>query len=311
MHQLTVLPKHYPIVGKYFLLAIDEFLGGTSDPSMLNVWSIVYKMIADIFINIEKKLYNQLGAKNEQGFLPFTILEKEIIANGPIVAFTFERSDGKPLLQYHSGQYITLRIKKDGHYSLVHPFDGKTYRIAMKQEFDHELKGIVSNEMINHSKVGDIVSISLPAGSYTFINNARDYLFIAGGIGITVLVSMILDLHQQNKSDRITLIHSVIKEDQAAFSDQMRAILPENRFHLLVQSKHLLQGVIRQSIKPETQVYLCGSVVFMNKSQEYLAQCGHPSTQIHVEAYQPSLSLLQDAVKNQSNLVLWYHYCNK
>ena len=260
MHQLTVLPKHYPIVGKYFLLAIDEFLGGTSDPSMLNVWSTVYKMIADIFINIEKKLYNQLGAKNEQGF---------------------------------------------------HPFDGKTYRIAMKQEFDHELKGIVSNEMINHSKVGDIVSISLPAGSYTFINNARDYLFIAGGIGITVLVSMILDLHQQNKSDRITLIHSVIKEDQAAFSDQMRAILPENRFHLLVQSKHLLQGVIRQSIKPETQVYLCGSVVFMNKSQQYLAQCGHPSTQIHVEAYQPSLSLLQDAVKNQSSLVLWYHYCNK
>ena len=302
----TVLPKHYPIVGKYFLLAIDEFLGGTSDPNMLNAWSTVYKMIADIFIDIEKKLYSELGEQSEQGFLSFTIFKKEIIASGPIVAFTFERSDGKPLRQYHTGQYITLRIKKDGHYhmrhySLVQPFDGKTYRIAIKQEFDHEPKGIVSTEMINHSKVGDIISISLPAGSYMLMNNARDYLFIAGGIGITVLGSMILDLHQQNKSDRITLIHCVIKEDQAAFADQMRVILPENRFHLLVQSRHLLQGVIQQSIKPETQVYLSGSVVFMNKSQEYLAQCKHPSTQIHIEAYQPSLSLVQNAVKNQFN----------
>lgn len=302
----TVLPKHYPIVGKYFLLAIDEFLGGTSDPNMLNAWSIIYKMITDIFINIEKKLYNELGDKNEQGFLPFTILKKEIIANGPIVAFTFERADGKQLHQYHSGQYITLRINKDGHYhmrhySLVQPFDGKTYRIAIKQAIDHEPKGIVSNEIINNTQVGDIISISLPAGSYTLMNNAEDYLFIAGGIGITVLSSMILDLHQQNKSDRVTLIHCVTEEDQAAFADQMRAILPGNQFHLLIQSKHLLQEVIRQSIKPETQVYLCGSVVFMNKSQEYLTQCGHPSTQIHVEAYLPSLSLLQNAVKNQSN----------
>lgn len=306
-HRATiVLPKHYPIVGKYLLLAIDEFLGGTSDSSMLNAWSTVYKIIADIFINIETKLYEQLGDKHEQGFLPFTIIDKEIIASGPIVAFTFERTDGKNLISYHSGQYITLRIKKNGHYhirhySLVQPFDGKTYRIAIKQEIDHEPKGIVSNEVINNSNIGDIISISLPAGSYALMNNAKDYLFIAGGIGITVLSSMILDLHQQNKSEIVTLIHCVIKEDQAAFADQMRAILPENQYHLLVQSRHLLQGVIQKTIKPDTHVYLCGSVVFMTKTQEYLAQCEHPSSQIHIEAYQPSLSLLQDAVKNQSN----------
>jgi nitric oxide dioxygenase len=299
-----VLPKHYPIVGKYLLLAIDEFLGGTGDPSILNAWSAAYKMLATNFINIEKKMYNELGDKHEQGFIPFTIINKETIASRT-VAFTFERSDGGKLQDYQSGQYLTLRIKKDGlyhirHYSLIEPFNGKTYRIAIRQEIDHEPKGIVSNELIDNYKEGDIVSVSLPAGSYTLINDAKHHLFIAGGIGITVLSSMIQDLHQQNKSDIITLIHSVSKEDQAAFADQMRTILPENQYYILLQSKHLLQGIIEKTLTPETHVYLCGSIIFMNKVEEYLAQCGHPTSQIHIEAYQPSLSLIKDAVKNQS-----------
>jgi len=299
-----VLPKHYPIVGKYLLLAIDEFLGGTGDPSILNAWSAAYKMLATTFINIEKKMYNELGDKHEQGFIPFTIINKETIASR-IVAFTFERSDGGKLQDYQSGQYLTLRIKKDGlyhirHYSLIEPFNGKTYRIAIRQEIDHEPKGIVSNELIDNYKEGDIVSVSLPAGSYTLINDAKHHLFIAGGIGITVLSSMIQDLHQQNKSDIVTLIHSVAKEDQAAFADQMRTILPENQYYILLQSKHLLQGIIEKTLTPETHVYLCGSIIFMNKVEEYLALCGHPTSQIHIEAYQPSLSLIKDAVKNQS-----------
>jgi nitric oxide dioxygenase len=302
----TVLPKHYPILGKYLLLAIDEFLGGTGDPNMLNAWSAVYKIITGIFIDIEKKLYNELGSKQEQGFIPFTIIDKEIIASGPIVAFTFERSDGGNLHHYHSGQYITLRIKKDDlyhnrFYSLIQPFDGKTYRIAVKQEIDHQPKGIVSNEIINNYKKGDIVSISLPAGSYALINDAKHHLFLADGIGITVLGCMILDLHKQNKSDTVTLIHCVPTEDHAAFANQMREILPENQYYLLLQDKQLLQGTIEQTLTPETHVYLCGSVPFMNKAEDYLTQCGHPPSQIHMEAYQPSLSLLKNAVKNQSN----------
>jgi nitric oxide dioxygenase len=301
-----VLPKHYPILGKYFLLAIDEFLGGTGDPEMLNAWSVAYKMITSIFIGIEKKLYNELGNKHEQGFIPFTIINKEIIANGPIVAFTFERADGGKLHDYHSGQYLTLRIKKDGlyhirYYSLTQPFDGKTYRIAIKQELDHEPKGIVSNEFINNYKKGDIVSASLPAGSYTLIENAKHHLFIAGGIGITVLSAMIQDLHKQNKSDITTLIHCVLTEGHAAFADQMRSILPENQYYLLVQSKQILQETIQKTLTLKTHVYLCGSVPFMNKVEDYLAEYGHPSSQIHIEAYQPSLSLIKDAVKNQSN----------
>ncbi|CAF3917115.1 unnamed protein product, partial [Rotaria sp. Silwood1] len=39
------------------------------------------------------------------------------------------------------------------------------------------------------------------------VENARCHLFIAGGIGITVLSSLIKELHKQGKSNSATLIH--------------------------------------------------------------------------------------------------------
>jgi nitric oxide dioxygenase len=248
-----------------------------------------------------------LGAdERDKGFITFTIVKKEKVANGPIVAFTFERRDGGKMKPYHPGQYLTLRIKKGNyfhnrHYSLVQPFDGKTYRIAIKQEIDQEPKGVVSNEIINNYKEGDQILGTLPAGTFTLIENAKYHLFIAGGIGITVLSSLIQELNKQSKSNTATLIHCVPTEVHAAFASQMRGILPRNQYHLLLQGKRLLQGLVQSTVKPDTHVYVCGSSSFINKVEDYLAECGHPSTHIHMEAFRPSLSLIKNAVKDQSN----------
>ncbi|CAF3748165.1 unnamed protein product [Rotaria sordida] len=303
---LTVLPEHYPIVGKYLLEAIAEFLGEKATSEILDAWSATYNIIATIFIDLEKQLYHELGPnERDKGFISLTIIKKEKVASGPIVSLTLERYDGGKMHNYHPGQYITLRIKKGNyfhnrHYSLIQPFDGKTYRIAIKQEHDCEPKGIVSNEIINNYKEGSTILATLPAGTFMLVENASHHLFIAGGIGITVLSSLIQELHKQGKSNSVTLIHCVATESHAAFSNQLRSILPRNQYHLLLQGRHLLQGLIHEIVKPDTHVYLCGSVPFMNKVEDYLAQYGHPSSQIHTEAFRPSLSLIKNAVKDQS-----------
>ena len=298
----TVLPEHYPIVGKYLLVAIDEFLGGMGDTNILNAWSVAYNILARMLIDAEKQLYDELGDPAEQGFIPFIIAKKETIASGPIVSFTFERQDGKGLRKYHAGQYITVCMKKGGlqhlrHYSLIQPFDGMHYCIAIKHENERQPKGIVSTELIEKYREGDRVLISLPAGTFGLASDAQQHLFIAGGIGITVLASLILDLAQEGKADSATLIHCVSSENHAAFATQMRSILPHDQYHLLVQSKQHLFGIIERVITPDTHVYLCGSDALMDRIEEYLTQQGHPPSQIHIEAYQPSLSLVKNAVK--------------
>ncbi|CAF4423347.1 unnamed protein product, partial [Adineta steineri] len=81
----------------------------------------------------------------------------------------------------------------------------------------------------------------------------------------------------------------------------MRSILNPNQYHLLLQGRYLLQNLINDIIKQDTHVYICGSTSFMNKVQDYIIECNHPMSHIHTEAFRPSLSLIKNAVKNQSN----------
>lgn len=52
-----VKSEHYPIVGKNLLLAIKEVLGDTATYEVLEAWGKAYEVIAEIFIDVEKKLY--------------------------------------------------------------------------------------------------------------------------------------------------------------------------------------------------------------------------------------------------------------
>ena len=305
---LRVLPEHYPIVGENLLKAIKIFLADQATQEILDAWKAAYIIIADVFIKIEQQLYQELGSdERDKDFLPFTIIQKEIVANGPIIALTLTRSDHGELHPYQPGQYLTIRIKKDGrfhnrHYSLIEPYNGKTYRIAIKAEIDHEPKGIVSSEIIDHYQQGDQILASFPAGTFTLIPNANHHLFIAGGIGITVLSAMIEQLYLDGKSDQVILIHCVSTKEHAAFTEHLQSILPhENQYRLLTQNQRLDRQMLKEILRNETEVYLCGSIRFLNQIENLLDQCVHPSSQIHIEAFQPSLSAIK-GVKDTSTI---------
>lgn len=303
---LKIEAEHYPIVGKYLLIAIREFLGDKATDEIIDAWAAAYGIIAQIFIDAEKKLYDELGPdERDKGFVPFTIVKKEQIASGPIVALTLKRNDGGKMHSYHPGQYITLQVKKNGylnnrHYSLLEPFDGSTYHVAIKDEIDTEPKGVVSTEIIDNYREGDTIYASFPAGTFQLEEKAQEHLFIAGGIGITVLSSLIHQLEQAGKASTATLIHCAASEEHAAFANEMKKILTDKRYHLLIGNEKLDEKTLKQVLTGPTHVYLCGSLGFMNSIEDLLKECGHPDDQIHVEAFQPSLSIIRGAVKDQS-----------
>lgn len=55
----NVKPEHYPIVGKNLLIAIKEVLGDAATDEVLNAWGEAYEVIAKVFIDIEKEIYEQ------------------------------------------------------------------------------------------------------------------------------------------------------------------------------------------------------------------------------------------------------------
>jgi nitric oxide dioxygenase len=300
---ITVKPEHYPTVGKYLMKAIKDYLGDKATPELMAAWQGVYDLIAETFIKLEKKLYDDLGTdERDKGFAIFTVLKNEPIASGPIYSVTLEREDGGKLWSYHPGQYITLRIEKNGvlhhgHYPLVEPFNGYTYTIAFKAGKDLDQNIIVSHDLIHNHPVGSSVLVSPPAGSFALAKDGKSHLFISGGIGITSFMSMIEALNQQGKAASASVIQCVRSTNHAAFAGKLHQLLPKHQYVILTQEEPISKDHFEGKIKPDTHVYIAGSEVFLSMVENALAGISHPKSQIHVRSIEPTLRILESIGK--------------
>jgi nitric oxide dioxygenase len=297
---ILVKPEHYPIVGKYLLQAIKEFLGNKATPELMAAWQGLYDLIAATFIKQEKELYAKLGNnESDKGFVAFTVTKKEQIASGPIFSFKLERQDNGKLFDYFPGQYVTLRIEKNGilhhgHYPLVEPFNGHTYTIAAKPGNDLEQNSIVSEELIFNRTVGSTVLVSAPAGSFRLASNAKSHLFISGGIGVSNMLPLIQELNQQGKAASATLIQCVRTEGHAAYAATLQKILPKDQYIILTQEEPISKSHLEGKLNSDTHVYLAGSEAFLAMADNALASFNVPKSQLHVRSIEPTLRLLKE-----------------
>ncbi|CAF0884576.1 unnamed protein product [Rotaria sordida] len=290
-----VTPDQYPVVNKYLLQAIKENLGDKATPEVVAAWQALLDLMAQTFIKREKELYAQLG--EDKGFVSFSVTKKEQIASGPTYTFTLSRQDGKKLWPHTAGQYITIRIEKDGvlhhgHYVPVESTDGNTYVIACRQGHDDQ-NTIVSEELIRNRAVGGTVLVSAPAGSFGLVNDAKHHLFVSGGIGITFLMGMINELNKQGQSASVTVVQCAQTEDRAAFADKLRNTLAKGQYLLLTKEQQISKSHLQDKLKPDTHIYVSGSETFLDTANRIINELSHPRSHVHIKSVEPTLGLLK------------------
>lgn len=59
-----IMPEHYPIVGESIIQAIKEVLGDAATDEVIQGWSEAYQFLADLLIEAEKNLREELAAKD-------------------------------------------------------------------------------------------------------------------------------------------------------------------------------------------------------------------------------------------------------
>jgi len=73
--------------------------------------------------------------------------------------------------------------------------------------------------------VGAAVDVEQPKGDFLLPEETdRHYVFIAGGIGITVFRCMLLYIAEEKLSHRVTLVYSNRDRESAAFLDELREL---------------------------------------------------------------------------------------
>lgn len=127
--------------------------------------------------------------------LAVTLSARTTIASG-IVQFEFTAQNDVELPEAEAGAHIRIQVPngEERQYSLCQgPDTTDRYIIVVKYEADG--KG-GSRSLIDDSQVGDHFMISAPINDFPLTGNPSRYVFIAGGIGITPLYSMIQTLIQ-------------------------------------------------------------------------------------------------------------------
>ncbi|NDP48151.1 MAG: NO-inducible flavohemoprotein [Sulfuriferula multivorans] len=307
---LQVAPEHYPIVGKYLLEAIQDHLGLESDHPVLGAWAEAYAQLAGIFIKTEEDIYSDNAMKpgGWRGFRPFVISDIRDEASG-IKSVYLQAEDGQPIADFEPGQYLGIKVKVPGHeydeirqYSLSNAPGKNHYRITVKAESmppNHE--GKVSN-FLHSAQSGDQVWVQPPTGVFTIKHSDRELVLIAGGVGITPLLSMLLHRIEtgEDVSD-LVFIHCCRDQAHHVMEEELRRLSAQHGFNYYVSyetssgADH--QGYLDQTVlskwltQPDADVYFCGPKPFMAAVNTQLLQMGIRDEQLHYEVFGPGTRL--------------------
>ena len=216
--------------------------------------------------------------------IPLKLARAEPVARG-IQLFELRDPAGAALPEFSAGAHLTLRtpcglLRK---YSLCNdPAERDRYVIAVKR--DENGRG-GSIDLVDHAKVGDGIEVSPPENAFPLSPGAKNFIFIAGGIGITPIMSMIRHLATTGLA-RFTLYYLTRDAASSAFLQELSAVELKG----MVKVHHDggdpdkafdLWPVLE---KPgAAQVYCCGPRPLMDAVRD---MSGHwPRAQVHFESF--------------------------
>ena len=170
----------------------------------------------------------------------------EVVQETPTVrTFVLEPADQARPLAYSAGQHLTLLVDIDGTthrrcYSFsTSPASGDRPAITVKRDPG----GLVSRFLHERVRTGDTLAATEPTGPFTLDTDAalsRTVVFVAGGVGITPLVSLAETLLRREPASRALLLCGNRSEEEIIFRRRLAAL--ESAFGGRLEVRHALDS---------------------------------------------------------------------
>jgi vanillate O-demethylase ferredoxin subunit len=208
--------------------------------------------------------------------------EAETINSYELVAPT-----GGDLVPFTAGSHIDLHLSNGviRSYSLVND-QSERNRFVIAVNKDAASRG--GSSLIHETlRAGDLITVSHPKNNFALQENAAHSILIAGGIGITPLLSMIRRLGALGRS--FELYYAARTRSAAAFLDELNALncnTPAKvhlHFDQELSSRVLDLPAIVNAASADAHLYCCGPVTMLEAFEA--ATAGRPSEQVHVEYF--------------------------
>jgi len=220
-------------------------------------------------------------------------------------SFVFEAADGSPLPAPLPGQFVVVRMSREGglppllrNYSISAYLDDKAYRISVKRD-----AGEGSQYLHDHIGAGSFVGLSAPRGVFTLGDDALPVVLLSAGIGITPVLAMLRSLAATSSKRAVWWAHGARDGADQAFKDEAHALLahlPQSRslvfYSQPAESDELglqydqrgrltIAAVQAMGAPKDAHFYLCGPTAFMEQLQADLKAWGVTDAHVHSEAF--------------------------
>lgn len=201
-----------------------------------------------------------------------------------VMEFVLEPVDMDELPAWTPGAHIGVRLPDgtDRQFSLSgDPADRSVYRIAVLLERDGRGGSIWLHDEID---VGSELEILSPRNNFS-LQPAESYQLVAGGIGITPLLPMILQLQADGAQWHLTYLGR--SKSTMAFIDELEAYGERVTF-VPTDETERWDVAARVSEMQDCAIYACGPERLL-KALETAHDNNSASTQLHVERFTPRL----------------------
>jgi vanillate O-demethylase ferredoxin subunit len=218
--------------------------------------------------------------------IPVRVVAAEIIAEG-IRLLKLSPHDGSLLPAWEPGSHIDLHLDSGmiRQYSLCGSCaDTSTYEIAVKRE--PESRG--GSKFVHESlSVGSQLSISAPRNHFITSAEAGHNLLVAGGIGITPIISMARQFHDQHHA--FELLYFTRSEAHTAFRDELASGPLNGSCRLFFGlERDAVEATLDDALRSRqdgSHLYLCGPQLFMETVRMVAARHGWPDDAVHLEYF--------------------------
>jgi ring-1,2-phenylacetyl-CoA epoxidase subunit PaaE len=224
-----------------------------------------------------------------------------------IVSFDVPQ-DLREVFGFTQGQYLTLRTEIDGQdlrrsYSICAGVDDGELRVGVRKVRG----GVFSNWINEHLQPGDTVNVMAPQGRF-FVpldpKARRHHVGIAGGSGITPILSIMKTVLAREPLSRFTLIYGNRLLQSTMFKEEIEDL--KNRYMTRLSLQHVFSdehtdapinhgvmnrekiGEFLSSVVPAGEidhVYVCGPFQMNDEAEAALLAAGVPEERIHIERF--------------------------
>jgi len=214
--------------------------------------------------------------------------------------------DGPPLPAAAAGQFVALRLTMDDHgrattrsYSLSGPIGRPEYRVSVKREPD----GVVSSYVHTHLRVGTVLDLAAPRGSFILEAGKDPVLLVSAGIGATPVLAMLHALADAASTREVWWLHGARHSAEHPFAAEVRSLLnhlPHARSDICYSAPlstdqigrdythhgRLDGELLRQlAIPSDAHAYICGPQVFMDDVRSALVTLDLDPAKVATEVF--------------------------